>query len=340
MDGLRNKPGVKLNKGIGKEKGSPSIKTKLVGKFDMVNHASSNFEYGRRLKPVIQPNLQIETPEQVSGKRVSWRKLHFRYVALNKEVEMSQVISDLYTSANYKKAPVGKVRKKVFHTPLFPPKYKEEQKPPGRIKRYWAELNYRQKMVVVTAVACLLSFGGGMTAVLKEQQSRAEGLNSQAIVIEDGVGSAVDFTTFLNTSLQNLDSYNQKPAGPDQLVLRKAKLKEYLKSMDSPFADDEVVIDAFLSIKHMKLVLAISFAESTMGKKCYYSNCSGIGGYVPNLRQYKEFRNWAIDLDDLLERRYKDWTISEMCGVYVQPCNENWPKAVNKVLNQLTALGF
>lgn len=115
---------------------------------------------------------------------------------------------------------------------------------------------------------------------------------------------------------------------------RTKKLKQYFTSRKSPFADDETV-QAFLDSKNMKLMIAISFVESTMGKKCYYRNCSGIGGTPPNLRKYDNYAGWVKDFDDLLERRYKGLPIEKFMGLYVQPGSPNWLNGVKQILAEL-----
>lgn len=116
---------------------------------------------------------------------------------------------------------------------------------------------------------------------------------------------------------------------------RRQQLKEYFEYRKSPFADDDSTLDAFLNSNNMKLMIAISFVESTMGKKCYYNNCSGIGGYPPNLRKYDSYAGWVKDFDALLERRYKGMEPEEMMGVYVQPGSPNWINGVRQILAEL-----
>ena len=194
---------------------------------------------------------------------------------------------------------------------------------------------FRRRLVVATSVLMAISFIGGMIAVVSENKSQAEVLEAPTQTIPKEAIADADLESFANTSIKLLQGNTKGYAGPDQLIARKAKLRKYLKDKNSPFFEDDQALDSLLSLPHMKLILAISYAESTMGKNCYFNNCSGIGGYVPNLRKYKEFRNWMIDLNDLLERRYKDWTLEQMCGVYVQPCNPNWLKATAQVLQEL-----
>lgn len=120
---------------------------------------------------------------------------------------------------------------------------------------------------------------------------------------------------------------------------RKDGLRAYFEGRNSPFADEET-LDAFLTSNNMKLMIAISFVESTMGKRCYYNNCSGIGGYPPNLRKYESYADWVRDFDSLLERRYKGMEPEDMMGVYVQPGSPNWINGVRQILNELQKQGI
>lgn len=120
---------------------------------------------------------------------------------------------------------------------------------------------------------------------------------------------------------------------------RKSDLRAYFESRNSPFTDD-ATLDAFLSANNMKLMIAISFVESTMGKRCYYNNCSGIGGYPPNLRKYDSYADWVRDFDSLLERRYKGMEPEDMMGVYVQPGSPNWINGVRQILAELEKQGI
>ncbi len=123
-------------------------------------------------------------------------------------------------------------------------------------------------------------------------------------------------------------------------IERKVKLTKYLLSKKSPFGKDEETVQAFLDSKNMKVMIAISFVESTMGKRCYYNNCSGIGGYPPNLRKYENHAAWIRDFDSLLERRYKGVPIEKFMGLYVQPGSPNWINGVKQILGELKKQGI
>jgi hypothetical protein len=88
----------------------------------------------------------------------------------------------------------------------------------------------------------------------------------------------------------------------------------------------------------MKMMLAISFVESTFGQKCWKYNCSGIGG--SNLVAYKSYADWIRAFDALLEKRYKDLPPEEYLGLYVQPGSPNWIYGVNQVLTELKEQGI
>jgi hypothetical protein len=125
-----------------------------------------------------------------------------------------------------------------------------------------------------------------------------------------------------------------------QLAERKIKLKKYLESKNSPFAQDDEALDAFVNSKNMKLMVAISFVESTFGKHCYYYNCSGIGGTPPNLRKYDSYAEWIVDFDKLLEARYKDLPPEKFIGLYVQPGSPNWLYGVKQVISEFNEQGI
>ena len=88
---------------------------------------------------------------------------------------------------------------------------------------------------------------------------------------------------------------------------------------------------------HWRLILAIAFAESTMGKNCADNNCSNIGVKpgATSWRSYASYGAWVVDFNRLLDKRYKDWTLEQMCGVYVKPCNPNWLLATKQILTAL-----
>jgi hypothetical protein len=119
---------------------------------------------------------------------------------------------------------------------------------------------------------------------------------------------------------------------------QKEKLKAYFAKWKSPFAKDDAALESFLKSKNMRLMIAISFVESSMGKKCYYNNCSGIGGTPPKLRKYDNFSGWIADFDSLLERRYKGLPVEKFMGLYVQPGSPNWINGVKQILGELKEL--
>lgn len=90
------------------------------------------------------------------------------------------------------------------------------------------------------------------------------------------------------------------------------------------------------------LIIGIAEAESSRGKHYvhgYDANCHNAWGIKPPggrrddgsyLRCYYEWENGVESIAGLLSRRYKDQTPEQMCGVYVQPCNQSWLKNVHK----------
>lgn len=119
-----------------------------------------------------------------------------------------------------------------------------------------------------------------------------------------------------------------------RLWQRALKIKNYLSAKKSPWSEAALTI---ASQSHWRLILAIGFAESSWGRNCVDNNCSNIGVEPGHelWRKYKTYDDWVIDFNKLLERRYKNWTLNEMCGVYVQPCNQNWLSATGQVLEEI-----
>lgn len=173
-------------------------------------------------------------------------------------------------------------------------------------------------------------------------------MNEPAIKVYEqpqGQAAQVPSEVFFNLTLEQLENYlaealkTPEMLEAERLEARKIKLKAYLEDRKSPFVE---IVDTLAVLKHWKLVLAISNSESSLGKRCYTNNCSGIGvepGH-PYWREYETKADWAKDLDRLIERRYKDWTLEEMNGVYNQPGSRNWIMAAKQVLEELQERGI
>lgn len=116
-------------------------------------------------------------------------------------------------------------------------------------------------------------------------------------------------------------------------------VREYLESKGAPLADYTEIL---LAQDDWKTILAISNAESSLGKRCYYNNCSGIYGQFgigyAGLKKYDSTADWIIDLQKLIDRRYKGWTLKQMNGIYVYPRSSNWYAATTKVYNDLVEI--
>jgi len=194
---------------------------------------------------------------------------------------------------------------------------------------------------VALALSLVLAFGGGMwyavstpkSAAVDEAVPQVAGASTPIpmgnIQVSDS-NTAIGNDVLFNTPIGQLKDYFAAPPPPDTLAVRKEQLRQFLKTWNSPL---ESQADTIAEQDHWKLILAISFAESTLGKHCYMNNCSGIGG--SNIRTYKTPEDWIVDFNNLLEKRYKDKTLEQMCGVYVQPCNPHWLVATKQVLSAL-----
>jgi len=213
--------------------------------------------------------------------------------------------------------------------------------------------------VLVAVVALFLAFGGGVWATLSTSKSSAEqpqvlgastnepalANNQNYIVPLSAAGkvetiNSVPNDVLFNMSINQVENYLANAATTPELqeakllADRKEKLKKYLQEKNSPLVD---IVNTLAELKHWQMVLAISNSESSLGKRCYNNNCSGIGVEPGNplWRDYKSKAEWAKDLDKLLEKRYKDWSLEEMNGVYNKPGSENWLLASKQILEDL-----
>jgi hypothetical protein len=203
---------------------------------------------------------------------------------------------------------------------------------------------------VVLAAVCLiaLSFAAGVLFVLRLSEPIGNSViydaaAARALLAEDGIKvfsqQVIDVASPVFAAFVK-DNREVEDVAVSQLVIRKAKLKEYLAGKRSPFAEDEAALDAFVASKNMKIMVAISFVESTFGQHCYYFNCSGIGGTPPTLRKYDSYAEWIKDFDGLLEKRYKDVPPEKFIGLYVQPGSPNWIYGVKQVLREFDEQGI
>jgi hypothetical protein len=211
--------------------------------------------------------------------------------------------------------------------------------------------------VYAAAFLVFVSFGFGVWFTWSTRNSQADtvvmgepGSVSMpgAIVIQSNTpllaeSDKVSEQNVLTMTMEQLENYLQvATTTPEQQVaealrLRADRLKAYLESKGSPLA---VFADTIARLKHWRLVLAISNSESSLGRRCADNNCSGIGvmpGH-PLWRTYETKADWAKDLDRLIERRYKNWSLEKMNGVYNQPGSENWLYAARQILTDLQAV--
>jgi hypothetical protein len=197
----------------------------------------------------------------------------------------------------------------------------------------------------------MLLFAGFLTGFWFTWQTHQTGAEAQVLGVMDtapveqepvstSTVAGLSDDTFYKLTVSQIEEYlNEAVKTPqlkeaERLAERKVKLKAYLEDKGSPFVE---ISDSIAELPHWKMVLAISNSESTMGKRCHSNNCSGIGvapGH-PLWREYASTKDWAKDLNKLLERRYKDWTLEQMNGVYNQPGSRNWVRASKQVLEEL-----
>lgn len=199
----------------------------------------------------------------------------------------------------------------------------------------------------VLAMICLmvLSFAGGVMFVLRlsDPIANSELYTAAEATTEEGIRvfsqQVIDITSPVFTRFVK-ENREVVEVPVDQRAIRKEKLKAYLESKKSPFAKEDAALDAFVESKNMRMMVAISFVESTYGQHCYYYNCSGIGGTPPTLRKYDNYAEWIKDFDALLEKRYKDVPPEKFIGLYVQPGSPNWIFGVKQVIREFEEQGI
>lgn len=207
---------------------------------------------------------------------------------------------------------------------------------------------FTERVIIASLLLAVLSFAAGSLFVLKLSEPIADsvvynGAARRAQLAQEGIKEfsqqIIDVTSPVFASLikENHEEVDPQVA---QLAIRKQKLKTYLESKHSPFAKDDSALDAFVISKNMKLMVAISFVESTFGKNCYYFNCSGIGGTPPSLRKYDSYAEWIKDFDELLEARYKGVPPEKFIGLYVQPGSPKWIYGVKQVIREFDEQGI
>ncbi|MDR3643358.1 MAG: hypothetical protein P4L74_07090 [Candidatus Doudnabacteria bacterium] len=207
----------------------------------------------------------------------------------------------------------------------------------------------RQRVPLVAAVLALfLAFAGGIWFVLDTSRSSADTGQPQVLGASTSQPSApivmtnaelpqantVSNSVIFNTPIEYLKQYLEDVSQPDVIAKRTGQIKEFLQQRNSPLASAAATI---ASQPHWNMIMAVAFAESSLGKNCSDNNCSNIGVKpgAPSWRRYASYDAWVVDFNRLLDKRYKDWTLQEMCGVYVKPCNPNWLLATQQIFDAL-----
>lgn len=204
---------------------------------------------------------------------------------------------------------------------------------------------FAERATLAALSLMVLSFAGGVLFVLRLSEPIANSAlyNAAAATTEEGIRvfsqQVIDVTSPIFAAFVKENREEHDVVGA-QLAIRKEKLRTYLTSKKSPFAEDEAALDAFVASRNMRMMVAISFVESTFGQHCYYYNCSGIGGTPPSLRKYDSYAEWIRDFDSLLERRYKNVPPEKFIGLYVQPGSPNWIYGVKKVIKEFEEQGI
>ncbi len=199
---------------------------------------------------------------------------------------------------------------------------------------------FAERMILATLCLVVLSFGAGVIFAvrLSEPIVASKFFNETIIQTKYAQRQVIDVFSPVFSSLIKAN-HDDADIAADTKAERKEKLRAYYTSKGSPFAKDDGALDAFAESKNMKMMVAITFVESTHGKNCYYNNCSGITG-SKGLRKYKTRADWVRDFDSILEKRYKNLPPEDYLGLYVQPGSPNWLYGVNQVLDEFEQQGI
>lgn len=239
--------------------------------------------------------------------------------------------------------------------PAFIVPFKKESNNAKKFIFFQKLYSKRQVSIVAALVALFLAFGGGMWVTLSTTKTAAD--NNQPQVLGDSTdvpagsmtmpgieappanSTSVSNDILFNTPIQQLQNYFADVSQPDIIANRTALLTKFLNDRHSPFASAAATI---ANQSHWDLILAIAFAESTLGKNCTDNNCSniGVGPTSPLWHKYNSYQDWVVSFNRLLDKRYNNWTLEQMCGVYVKPCNPNWLMATKEILADLKDRGI
>jgi len=212
---------------------------------------------------------------------------------------------------------------------------------------------YSQRRVPVLAavLALFLAFAFGGWFALNTTRSAADDLPSASAtqtpagsLVLSGIATpdpsdAEAGNALFNTPIEYLKNYFDSINQPGVINARQTQLTQFLKDMHSPLVP---AAETIAEQPHWQLILAIAFAESTLGKNCNDYNCSNIG-VAPNSpywQKYDSYNAWVLDFNRLLDKKYNNWTLQQMCGVYVKPCNPNWLQATQEILDALKDRGI
>lgn len=215
-------------------------------------------------------------------------------------------------------------------------------------KSLWtfAGLSFSVKQTTIATLVFLILSSTGISGILVQARFGAAEITPRAFAF--GPVTPPEFPEQVARPLGNalfnefseiLAAYHPDIENSTSIEVRKHLLYRYLSEWNSPLVEN---IDTIAVQPYWQLILAISFAESSLGKKCADNNCSGIGvapGH-PKWQKYESRDDWVMALNRLLNKRYKNQTLDQMCGVYVQPCTDNWLRATGQILKELKERGI
>jgi len=185
-------------------------------------------------------------------------------------------------------------------------------------------LPFKEKFAVAIALFSLIAWH--LPAFRATPVKAAAQENSQVFEIK---------STISITDLEKQKEQQSQQQAEFAKINRKVSLvRAYLQEHNSPLA---TYTEYLVAQDDWKTIIAISNSESNMGLHCYMNNCSGIFG-GQGLKTYQTVPDWIVDMQALIDKRYKGMTLAQMDGVYVQPRSVNWLIASSRVYSDLSEI--
>jgi hypothetical protein len=196
-----------------------------------------------------------------------------------------------------------------------------------------ARLCSKDKLLLLVGVISLLTWQFGAVG----RALASTNVTQDSLTFEIKLQNNQNLEVLQANAVENLQDAEDAKLQEQQteIINQKVSLvRNYLESKGSPLANYTEIL---IAQPNWKTIIAVSNAESTLGKHCYVNNCSGIFG--PNgLKTYETVPDWIVDMQSLLSSRYDGWTLQQMDGTYVYPRSNSWYIATTSVYKDLNQI--